>query len=432
MSVTVQFGNKGDGDGAPDLNPLLLARPKMESEADLSRYVAQHRKHFDQIEAHKMRTRQENIDYHVLWEKMGRSHVKARGAIDKLCREEEDHKITRQEEKRRARETAIILETMARRTATMGPPTLNSAVRRNLAADPTERRRYREARKKHGSAWEESLRRSYASRELNLQFLGFDLLPPRIFNTLSVGRLNVLRVSGNQLECLPAAIGTLVGLTELNCSNNEIGWLPPQMCYLNRLKILRASQNKLVFLPVELQTIRTLQEIDVCGNALCELPYNFGNHVALRKLQLGANRLSWLPGSFKNLISLKQLTLSQNPVAALCLMPSNSDDWETRGAGASASSGRNQGKKAASTRYGKLSEAQDRLEAWTRVIDRWGEITYINKVTEIARRTLPDVVAMAGRAAVEKLVTINVSRGAYYIDERTIDPEDELFNSGVG
>lgn len=77
MSVGVQFGKAGDGDDLPDLNPLLLARPKMESEADMSRYVAQHRKHFDQIEEYKIKQRKDNIDYHVLWEKMGKSHVKA-------------------------------------------------------------------------------------------------------------------------------------------------------------------------------------------------------------------------------------------------------------------------------------------------------------------------------------------------------------------
>ena len=32
----------------------------------------------------------------------------------------------------------------------------------NLAADPTERRIYKEARKKHGTQWEDALRRSYA------------------------------------------------------------------------------------------------------------------------------------------------------------------------------------------------------------------------------------------------------------------------------
>ena len=202
-----------------------------------------------------------------------------------------------------------------------------------------------------------------------------------------MGRLCVLRVSGNHLEQLPAAMGCLVGLTELNCSNNQIAFLPPQMRYLNRLIILRASQNKLVFLPIELQSIRTIQEIDLSGNNICELPYNFGNHVALRRLQLGANRLTWLPGSFGNLLSLKSLTLSQNPIAALCLMPSNAEDWENQGAGANAvspSKAKKSGKKI--KKKMRLSEAQDQISAWERIIDQWGEITYVNKLTRVARR----------------------------------------------
>ena len=240
------------------LNPELIKTPRIHSEADMTHYVAQFSKHFKAIQAHRTGVRRDAINYQQIWLQTGKSHVQARQVIEKLCRDEENTLLTREEEKRRAKETAGILDTMARRTATMGPPTLNSAIRRNLAADPTQRRVYKEARKKHGTQWEGALRRSYASRELNLQFLGFDLLPPRIFNTVSVGRLCVIRVSGNKLEQLPAAIGCLVGLTELNCSNNKIAFLPIQMASLNRLIILRASQNKLVFLPVELQTIRTL------------------------------------------------------------------------------------------------------------------------------------------------------------------------------
>jgi|TARA_B110000090_G_scaffold199152_1_gene238753 hypothetical protein len=293
MSTPPSIGMRLHEPELAPLNPALIKTPRIQSEADMTHYVAQFSKHFDAIQAHRTGVRLDAINYKKIWEQSNKSHVTARETIEKLCRDEEDKTLTREEEKRRAKETSQILDKMARATATMGPPTLNSAIRRNLAADPTERRKYKDARKKHGTQWEGALRRSYASRELNLQFLGFDLLPPRIFNTVSVGRLSVIRVSGNKLEQLPAAIGCLVGLTELNCSNNKIAFLPTQMKSLNRLIILRASQNKLVFLPVELQSIRTLQEIDLSGNNICELPYNFGNHVALRKLQLGANRLTW-------------------------------------------------------------------------------------------------------------------------------------------
>ena len=101
------------------LNPELIKTPKIHSEADMNHYVAQYRQHFDAIQEHKTNKRKDGINYQKLWEQAGKSHVKARVAIEKLCREDENHRITRDEEKRRAKETATILETMAKRTATM-------------------------------------------------------------------------------------------------------------------------------------------------------------------------------------------------------------------------------------------------------------------------------------------------------------------------
>jgi hypothetical protein len=134
-----------------------------------------------------------------------------------------------------------------------------------------------------------------------------------------------------------------------------------------------------------------------------------------------------LPGSFGNLLSLRSLTLSQNPIAALCLMPSNAEDWENQGAGTSPQKSKsNNGTK----KTMRLSEAQDQLSAWTRVIDQWGEITYVNTITKMAKRLLPDAICLAGRDAVVALRTINVSRDAYRVEKP--DPDDELYNSGVG
>ena len=118
--------------------------------------------------------------------------------------------------------------------------------------------------------------------------------------------------------------------------------------------------------------------------------------------------------------------MSQNPIAALCLMPSNAEDWENQGAG----SVTNSKKGGSGKKKMRLSEAQDQLSAWTRVIDQWGEITYVNSLTKIAKRLLPDSVCLAGRDAVIALKTINVSTGVYYVE--VPDPDDELYNSGVG
>ena len=108
-------------------------------------------------------------------------------------------------------------------------------------------------------------------------------------------------------------------------------------------------------------------------------------------------------------------------------MPSNAEDWENQGAGTSPQKSKsNNGTK----KTMRLSEAQDQLSAWTRVIDQWGEITYVNTITKMAKRLLPDAICLAGRDAVVALRTINVSRDAYRVEKP--DPDDELYNSGVG
>ena len=120
------------------LNPELIKTPKIHSEADMNHYVAQYRQHFDAIQEHKTNKRKDGINYQKLWEQAGKSHVKARVAIEKLCREDENHRITRDEEKRRAKETATILETMAKRTATMVSPNILYKAKKRERNEPLE------------------------------------------------------------------------------------------------------------------------------------------------------------------------------------------------------------------------------------------------------------------------------------------------------
>ena len=60
--------------------------------------------------------------------------------------------------------------------------------------------------------------------------------------------LTDLRISGS-LKALPAEIGNLTELTDLNIENNELTALPPEIGKCTKLTAFRAYSNKLVTLP---------------------------------------------------------------------------------------------------------------------------------------------------------------------------------------
>lgn len=63
----------------------------------------------------------------------------------------------------------------------------------------------------------------------------------------------------NQLELVPAELGCLARLTEINLTNNKVSSLPPQICKMSNLRKLYVARNDLYDLP-------EVPYSDVCEN----------------------------------------------------------------------------------------------------------------------------------------------------------------------
>ena len=150
------------------LDPVL-ANPNIQNEVGLEDYVSRFERKFTKLQESADAKRRSQLDYRRLVKETG-SHIRARIEMAKLSRREEDHKINLIDQERRAAVTSQELQGLARRTATMGPPTLNSAVRRELSADKTESKKYEEVRTLHtAEAWRKRFYSGLSTGEANLQ-----------------------------------------------------------------------------------------------------------------------------------------------------------------------------------------------------------------------------------------------------------------------
>ena len=62
----------------------------------------------------------------------------------------------------------------------------------------------------------------------------------------------MLMLNENQLAYLPAAVGGLCALEELDCRNNKLRWLPRQVAGMRKLKKFVLRKNNLRSVPAEL------------------------------------------------------------------------------------------------------------------------------------------------------------------------------------
>ena len=153
-----------------------------------------------------------------------------------------------------------------------------------------------------------------------------------------IGRLSALRqlnLGLNQLTSVPAEIGQLAALEQLYLSENQFTSLPAEIGQLTSLEWLSLSENQLTSLPAEIGQLTSLRELYLIGNRLTSLPAEIGQLTLLEQLGLGGNqltsvsaeigqltllqwlflngtRLTSLPAEFGQLTSLEQLNLRGN------------------------------------------------------------------------------------------------------------------------
>ena len=135
-----------------------------------------------------------------------------------------------------------------------------------------------------------------------------------------VGRLSALEeldLNDNQLTSLPAEIGQLTLLETLNLRGNQLTSVPAEIGQLTALLLLDLEENQLTSLPAEIGQLTALDQLSLVGNQLTSVPAEIGQLALLRELYLQSNQLTSLPAEIGQLGSLLSLTLEGNQLTSL-------------------------------------------------------------------------------------------------------------------
>lgn len=159
---------------------------------------------------------------------------------------------------------------------------------------------------------------------LSLSLNSISSLPEELF--ANAKSLRILRLSRNRLETLPASLGSLAVLWELDLSQNDLQALPEELGQLRRLQTLHLQGNRLRSLPKSMGQLKSLRELIVHENQLDVLPDSIGQLDALDWLDASHNVLASLPGGIGGWTAMRHLVLSSNQLgslpAGICRLPS--------------------------------------------------------------------------------------------------------------
>ncbi len=164
--------------------------------------------------------------------------------------------------------------------------------------------------------------------ELDLEGEEIEVLPPGIGRLTGLRRLRVGvkkdRASGwflsddfNVLKELPAELGQLVNLIELDLAGNHLTAVPPEITQLVNLTSLNLGGNHLMAMPSEITQLVNLTSLDLFDNQLMSVPSEITQLVNLASLNLGGNRLTAMPFEIAQLVNLTSLNLGGNYLTAV-------------------------------------------------------------------------------------------------------------------
>jgi len=125
------------------------------------------------------------------------------------------------------------------------------------------------------------------------------------------------RVSHNKIQSLPAQIGWLQSLEELDISFNDLHDFSRSFSGLSKLRTLDADHNKLNQFPPEILGLSELEELDLSGNKFETLPSDIMRLTSTKILWLSSLHMSSLPDSFCRMHNLESLMLDGNNLTAL-------------------------------------------------------------------------------------------------------------------
>ena len=158
------------------------------------------------------------------------------------------------------------------------------------------------------------LRNLTALTQLNVSHNQLQFLPPWLDHLTELRDINVY---GNQLIALPDAIGALSKLVSINVGGNRLSHLPPSMANLTELRFLSIVDNQFWVLPMAIRSLEKLVNLDVAGNQIIALPEWIGQLYNLQRLHFADNRLIKLPETLVGLTSLRHLYLNDNQIKSL-------------------------------------------------------------------------------------------------------------------
>ena len=150
--------------------------------------------------------------------------------------------------------------------------------------------------------------------ELNLAGNEIHTLPPEIGNLISLTKLNLI---ANKLESIPLEIEHLKNLKSLQLSQNRISSLPSEIKHLSNLETLALGDswlggNELTVLPAWIGKLSGLRNLEISSNKIYSLPPEIGKLTNLVLLDVSGNELEALPSEIKKITNLKELNLKGN------------------------------------------------------------------------------------------------------------------------
>ena len=148
-----------------------------------------------------------------------------------------------------------------------------------------------------------------AGLRLDLRGRGLRAVPDEVFD--QAGQLEVLDLSGNALEDLPADLARLERLRVLFCSDNRFTRMPEVIGRCPALEMVGFKANRIDEVP-EAALPPRLRWLILTDNRLPELPASIGRCTRLQKLMLAGNRLERLPAELAACERLELLRLSAN------------------------------------------------------------------------------------------------------------------------
>ena len=138
--------------------------------------------------------------------------------------------------------------------------------------------------------------------------------PSEIFDLAD--SLEILNLSGNQLNSLPDDLTRLHKLRILFCSNNAFTAMPASIGSCANLEMVGFKANRIRQLPAEALPPK-LRWLILTDNQLEAVPDEIGRCAWLQKLMLAGNQLQALPETLANCIRLELLRIAANRLPAL-------------------------------------------------------------------------------------------------------------------